>query len=63
MAAYDTFADAASTNALKVVLYGPESSSAPPEHVAEVALPDFRCARPGAGLDERRWEIVGRKED
>ena len=38
MAAYDTFADAASTNALKVVLYGPESSSAPPEHVAEVAL-------------------------
>ncbi len=38
MAAYDTFADAASTNALKVVLYGSESSSAPPEHVAEVAL-------------------------
>ena len=38
MAAYDTFADAASTNALKVVLYGPESSSAPREHVAEVAL-------------------------
>ena len=38
MAAYDTFTDAASTNALKVVLYGPESSSAPPEHVAEVAL-------------------------
>ena len=38
MAAYDTFADAASTNALKVVLYGPESSSAPREHFAEVAL-------------------------
>jgi hypothetical protein len=27
MAAYDTFADAANTNALKVVLCGPESTS------------------------------------
>src|SRR5690349_13555427 len=38
MAAYDTFADAGSTNALKVVLYGPESSSALREHAAEAAL-------------------------
>jgi alcohol dehydrogenase len=36
MAAYDTFADAASTNALKVVLCGPESDSVPSEKVGEV---------------------------
>jgi hypothetical protein len=38
MAAYDTLADAASTNALKVVLCGPESSSVPRERAAEAAL-------------------------
>jgi alcohol dehydrogenase len=38
MAAYDTFADAASTNALKVVLCGLESSSVPGERAAEAAL-------------------------
>ena len=35
MAAYDTFADAAHTNALKVVLYGPESQSAATQRIAE----------------------------
>jgi alcohol dehydrogenase len=35
MAAYDTFADAASTGALKVVIYGPESTSA---HSVEPAV-------------------------
>jgi alcohol dehydrogenase len=35
MAAYDTFADAANTNALKVVLCGPESQSRPDNRVAE----------------------------
>jgi alcohol dehydrogenase len=34
MAAYDVFADAASTGALKVVLYGPESTSAHKEQIA-----------------------------
>jgi threonine dehydrogenase-like Zn-dependent dehydrogenase len=35
MAAYDTFADAASTNALKVVLCGPESDSLSAAEVGE----------------------------
>jgi alcohol dehydrogenase len=35
MAAYDTFADAANTNALKVVLRGPGSGSAPTERAAQ----------------------------
>ena len=35
MAAYDTFADAAHTNALKVVLCGPESDSRPTTRTAE----------------------------
>jgi hypothetical protein len=34
MAAYDAFADAANTGALKVVLYGPESTSAHKEQIA-----------------------------
>ena len=34
MAAYDAFADAANTGALKVVLYGPESTSAPKDQLA-----------------------------
>ena len=34
MAAYDTFADAANTGALKVVLCGVNSSSTPTERVA-----------------------------
>jgi alcohol dehydrogenase len=37
MAAYDTFADAANTNALKVVLLGPESETAPTKRAAEAA--------------------------
>ncbi len=38
MDAYDTFADAASTNALKVVLCGPHSTSTPSERTAEATL-------------------------
>ena len=38
MAAYDTFADAANSGALKVVLCGPESTSTPTEHVAATAI-------------------------
>jgi alcohol dehydrogenase len=34
MAAYDAFADAGNTGALKVVLYGPESTTAPKEQLA-----------------------------
>ena len=37
MAAYDVFADAGSTGALKVVLCGPESTSVPTERVASAA--------------------------
>ena len=37
MAAYDTFADAANTHALKVVLSGPERQSAPTERIPETA--------------------------
>jgi alcohol dehydrogenase len=37
MAAYDTFADAANTGALKVVLCGVNSSSTPTERVAAAA--------------------------
>jgi alcohol dehydrogenase len=37
MEAYDTFADAANTNALKVVLSGPDSPSAPAGQVAAAA--------------------------
>ena len=33
MTAYDTFADAANTHALKVVLNGPERTSAPAERI------------------------------
>jgi alcohol dehydrogenase len=35
MTAYDTFADAANTGALKTVIYGPESTSAPAERTAQ----------------------------
>ena len=37
MAAYDTFADAANTGALKVVLCGPESTSRPTQRIAATA--------------------------
>ncbi len=38
MAAYDTFADAANSGALKVVLSGPESTTRPTEGIASAAL-------------------------
>jgi alcohol dehydrogenase len=38
MAAYDTFADAGNTGALKVVLCGPQSTSKPAENVAGAAV-------------------------
>ena len=38
MSAYDTFADAANTGALKVVLYGPESTTADSVAAEEAVL-------------------------
>jgi threonine dehydrogenase-like Zn-dependent dehydrogenase len=38
MSAYDTFANAANTNALKVVLCGPESTSAPDSALSRSAV-------------------------